>query len=158
MIFEHFLVSLPVWISIAKPVDLSSTWLGNPGSFCTDGNIVSECSTDLAVTKKLQHVTVDLESMFHIQGLEIVVTNLVIKNRFRNVKIFIYNQTIFSQQAALQCDSIATEPVWSPYNGLNLYKSSNCTNLIGQFIRIEMTGLHNDAYLQMFEVMAYGQG
>ena len=101
-----------------------------------------------------QFVTVNLADSHWIDYIQLV-TVAVHSNRFRNVKIYVYNEATF--QGGGQCDSIVNEPTWFTLSPTAVSYNSSCTNLVGQYVRIEMEGFHAESFLQMCEVMVFGK-
>ena len=127
---------------------------------CTDGNLATQCRTKEArATGVIQHWTLDLGVVHRIDFIQFLIRPEDKFERFQNVKVFVYNETgSFSETTASLCDWIVSEPVWGDYGGVKFYNSTGCIDLHARFIRVQMNGSHEDAYLHMKEVMVYGKG
>lgn len=147
----------PAWISINKPSSMSSVYNLLNAPACNDGNYNSECHTEQTFAKQPQFVMVNLEERHWIDFIQVIIV-AGLSHRFQNVRISLYDD-VTTFQGSGQCDHIVTEPNWLtfPAAGSSLYNSTSCSNVVGQYVRIEMEGLHADAYLHMFELMVYGR-
>ena len=144
-------------ISQGKPIIASSLYPPFHPSNCVDGRIVTSCRTEAATATNPEYFSIDLAANFLIDFVQVAISKLW-SHFFQNVNIYLHTDPIFSYANSILCDSVTAEPVWQTYNGYNLHNFTACTNIVARYVRIQIVGLHNEAYLYMQEAMVFGRG
>ena len=145
-------------ISQGKPIIASSitSSLYRP-SYCVDGSMSTTCSTRAATATNPEYFSIDLAANFLIDFVQVVIKPSK-SHYFQNVNIYLHTDPIFSYANSILCDSVTAEPVWQTYNEYKLHNFTACTNIVARYVRIQIVGLHNLAYLRMREAMVFGRG